>query len=392
MLNTIRFVLTLAGKDLSLFFADRRGAALSFVVPILLASAFGMIFAKPPEESKAVQLPLMVVVEDDGEFTNAVANDVLKSSRVQAERVSREEAVRRMADRQPGVTLVLPRGFEQLKSVSISQPTSKQHVEVLHHPLCANEAQWAEGIVAECVLHRLASEHLTPLIGSSALAMPFEIRTRESTGPQAGFNSYSHSFSGMTLQYLLFWGMESGLLLLRDRQRSVWLRLRAAPVSLWNVLLGKALATTLLAFLQVLVTFGFGYFVFGVTVSGSVAGFLGLAVAVSVLSAATGLMVAALGGTEMRARSVCILVILGVSLLGGLWLPSFVLPGWARNLSLALPTTWAMRGFDATTWQGRDFLAVLPSIAVVFGFTVVFLGLAFTQLFTSEARRRRGYT
>jgi ABC-2 type transport system permease protein len=392
MLRSFRVVLTLAVKDLSLFFADRRGAALSFVVPILLASAFGMVFAKPAEESKAVQLPLLVVVEDGGEFTNSVANDVLASPRVQAERATREEAIRRIADRRPGVAVIFPRGFEQLKTNKLNQPGQRPNVEVLHHPLCANEAQWAEGILAESVLQRLASEHLTPLIGSGALTMPFEIRTRESTGPQAGFNSYSHSFSGMTLQYLLFWGMESGLLLLRDRQRSVWLRLRAAPVSLWNLLLGKALATTLLAFLQVLVTFGFGYCVFGVTVSGSVAGFLGLAVAVSVLSAATGLMVAALGGTEMRARSVCILVILGVSLLGGLWLPSFVLPSWARDLSLALPTTWAMRGFDAATWQGRDFLAVLPSVAVVFGFTAVFMGLAFTQLLTSEARRRRGYT
>ena len=59
-------------------------------------------------------------------------------------------------------------------------------------------------------------------------------------GPHAGFNSYTHSFSGMTLQYLLFWGMESGLLLLRERQRGVWLRVRAAPVPLHAILLGKA--------------------------------------------------------------------------------------------------------------------------------------------------------
>jgi ABC-2 type transport system permease protein len=211
-----------------------------------------------------------------------------------------------------------------------------------------------------------------------------------SAGPAAKFNSYSHSFCGMTLQYLLFWGMESGLLLLRERQRSLWQRLRAAPVPLGAVLLGKATSTASIAFLQVLVTFAFGAVVFGVSVGGSWVGFALLAVGVSALSAATGLLVAAVGGTEARARSVCILVILGVSMLGGLWLPAFVLPGWARDLALALPTTWAMRGLDGVTWQGRDFLAVLPNVSMVAAFTAVFLAVAVARLVTSEARRRRG--
>ena len=102
----------------------------------------------------------------------------------------------------------------------------------------------------------------------------------------------------MTLQYLLFWGMESGLLLLRERQRSLWQRLRAAPVPLWAVLLGKATSTASIALLQVLVTFAFGAVVFGVSVGGSWVGFALLAVGISAFSAATGLLVAAVGGTE----------------------------------------------------------------------------------------------
>ena len=195
----------------------------------------------------------------------------------------------------------------------------------------------------------------------------------------------------MTLQYLLFWGMESGLLLLRDRRSSVWLRLRAAPVPLSAVLLGKAVSTATIAFLQVLVTFAFGYVVFDVTVSGSWVGFLLLAAGASALAAATGLLVAAVGGTEARARSVSILAILGVSMLGGLWLPAFVLPGWARDVALSLPTAWAMRGLDGVTWQGRGLADVAPHVLAVAGFAGLFLAVAVARLATSEARRRRGF-
>jgi ABC-2 type transport system permease protein len=166
--------------------------------------------------------------------------------------------------------------------------------------------------------------------------------------------------------------------------------LRAAPVPLWSILAGKTLSTAAIALLMVLVTFGFGAVVFGVRVVGSWPGFLLLAAAASGLAAATGLLVAALGGTEARARSICILVILGVSMLGGLWLPSFALPGWARDLALVLPTTWAMRGLDGVTWQDRGLLAVLPNVGVGAALTATFQAVAGGRRVSSEARRRRG--
>jgi ABC-2 type transport system permease protein len=388
-----RLILSLAAKDWRLFWADRRGAALCFVVPVVLASAFGLIFNRPAKDMDTVRLPVAIVVEDDGPFTRRVAAELLASPRFEAVELSRAGAEHAVADRRPGVAIVLPRGFE---AVTKWQPESTERppVEILHHPLSAAERQWAEGVLCEVVMKKLAREKFDGLLGEPgkiAFDPPFRVEAAAVTGAaHSGFNAYSHSFSGMTLQYLLFWGMESGLLLLRERRGGIWTRLRAAPVPLSAVLLGKALATAVIALLQVLVTFGFGSLVFGVTVGGSWVGFVLLAVAVSGLAAATGLLVAAVGGTEARARSVCILVILGVSMIGGLWLPAFLLPGWVRDIALSLPTTWAMRGLDAVTWQGRGLVAVLPAVAAVAAFAAAFLAVAASRLAAAERRFRRG--
>ncbi len=399
-------ILALAAKDWRLFLADRRAAVLGFAVPIVLASAFGIVFHRGAGQAGAPRLPLLIVVEDDGPFTRQVVENLLASPRVEAEVVSAADAEARVADRRPGVAVVFPKGFEELaawqpvgRAVPDAgggpgghSPTYKPVVRILHNPLAESEGQWAGGVVSEVVMRRLARDRLAPWVGGDGgVSLPFAVEAEPVTGAgHAAFNAYTHSFCGMTLQYLLFWGMESGLLLLRERQRSLWHRLRAAPVPLWAVLLGKAASTASIALLQVLATFAFGWAVFGVSVGGSWVGFALLAVGVSGLSAATGLLVAAVGGTEARARSVCILVILGVSMLGGLWLPSFVLPGWARDVALSLPTTWAMRGLDRVTWQGRGLGAVLPNVAMVAAFTAVFLAVAVARLVTSEARRRRG--
>ena len=109
--------------------------------------------------------------------------------------------------------------------------------------------------------------------------------------------------------------------------------------------------------------------------------------AAALLSAATGLLVAALGGEEGRARSVAILAILILSMLGGLWLPSFLLPEWVRRAALALPTTWAARGFEGVSWQGMGFLAAARCAGVMAGFSAVFLAVALWGFARAEARR-----
>jgi ABC-2 type transport system permease protein len=390
MRHRLSLILTLSAKDWRLFLADRRAVVLGFAVPILLASAFGIVFHRGPGSGSAPRLPLLIAVEDDSPFTRAVVADLLASPRVEAEVVPLDSIAGRVGDRRPGVAIVFPRGFGAVADWKPGSGGDRPEVQIRHNPLAASEGQWAEGVVSEVVMQRLARDRLAPWVGGD-VSLPFAVDTAMISGScYEGFNSYTHSFCGMTLQYLLFWGMESGLLLLRERQRSLWLRLRAAPVPLGALLISKAVSTASIALLMVFVTFGFGSLVFGVSVTGSWLGFVLLAAASSGLAAATGLLVAALGGTEARARSLCILVILGVSMLGGLWLPSFVLPAWARDLALALPTTWAMRGLDGVTWQGRGILAVLPNVGVVAAFTALFLAVAAARLVFSEARRRRG--
>ena len=389
--SRLRLVLTLAGKDWRLFWADRRAALLCFVVPIVLASAFGLLFARPTEEETANRLPVLIVVEDEGPFTRQVADELLASSRFEAVEVSRAEAVGRTTERRPGIALVLPAGFERLKDWRPGSDAERPRVELLFHPTAGAERQWAEGVLAETAMRRLAHDRFAGLAADEAFAPPFALEASPVGGTgRAGFNSYTHSFSGMTLQYLLFWGMESGLLLLRERRQGIWSRLRSAPVPLWAALTGKAVATAGIALLIVLATFGFGYLAFGVKIGGSVIGFALLALAASLLAAATGLLVAAVGGNEARARSVSILVILGVSMLGGLWLPAFALPAWVRDIALSLPTTWAMRGLDAVTWQGRGLGAALPSVAAVAGFAALFLAAAVAKLAAAERALRNG--
>lgn len=407
MRRQLSLILKLAHKDWRLFWADRRAALLCFGVPIILASAFGAIFDRPRQSCGEVRLPLFLVVEDDSPFTRQIVQDLLACKQLDVQLADRARVEREVRDRAVGVAVIIPEGFgpdvqhsaETLGPIllEMEQATPEEIAEIraeepgitlLHHPLSGMESQWAEGVLTEILMRRLAQDYLS----SAPIDPPFAVHRATPGSAPARFSSYSHSFAGMTLQYLLFWGMESGLLFLRERQRGIWRRLRASPVSPISVLMGRALATASIAMLMVLTTFGFGWLVFGVSIAGSPLGFLLLAGAVSGLAAAIGLLVATIGATEARARGVCILVILAVSMIGGLWLPSFLLPNWVRDLSLTLPTSWAMRGFDGVTWQHSGLGSVMPCVLMVIGFALGCLTLAVGRFLWIESRRRRGWT
>lgn len=365
----------LALKDIQLFLVDKKAATLCFLVPIILASGFGYIFAKPLQ-NEDLKLPLLIIREDNSPLAMKLELALLKSSKLNAALASREEALAKIESRHTNIALIIPKEFANQIALKKKVPA----IEILHHPSASLESKWAEGVFTEIAFHEAAPELLgfwLPGSASLKLDRPFEVKKEPfPKGIDSSKQAYSHSFSGMTMQYLLFWGMDCGLLLLRERRLGIWKRLKAAPIPLPTLLGGKIIATALIALTQIFFTFSFGSLVFGVAINGSVIGFFLMAIATALLSAATGLLVAAIGGTENRARSMSILSILSLSILGGLWLPSFMLPHWVQNFSLLLPTTWMIKGFEGVIWQGMGLLDAMYCALVTLLFSMIFIGFS----------------
>ncbi|RLS54431.1 MAG: ABC transporter permease, partial [Planctomycetota bacterium] len=211
----------LASKDIQLFLVDKKAAALCFLVPIILASGFGYVFSKPLQ-NEDLKLPLLVVREDNSPLAIKLADALLKSTKLEAAPASREEALRKIERRSARIALIIPKDFASQIALKKKVPA----IEILHHPSSSLESKWAEGIFTEIAFREAAPELLgfwLPGASSLKLERPFEVKKEPfPTGMDISRQAYSHSFSGMTMQYLLFWGMDCGLLLLRERRQGIW--------------------------------------------------------------------------------------------------------------------------------------------------------------------------
>jgi len=175
----------------------------------------------------------------------------------------------------------------------------------------------------------------------------------------------------MGVQAMFFGAVEAAMGMMRDRRNGIWSRLRASPVSRWLILLGRFIGATIQSFFVYLVVFSVGMLLFHYRITGSIPGFLLVALCIGAMAASVGLFIAALGKNEQQSRPLSILVILIMLMLGGAWIPTFLLPGWVQNVSMLTPVKWAVDGIDTMTWRGGTFAQSLPFAGVLLLFALV---------------------
>ncbi|RYG19001.1 ABC-2 transporter permease, partial [bacterium] len=219
--------------------------------------------------------------------------------------------------------------------------------------------------------------------GAAGMRQPFTLKAKPQAAKDQGGDkeaqqkaSLAHTFAGMAMQGVLFYGINAAMLILRDRRLGVWRRLRASPVTLGEILAGKGLSTALIGALVLGGVLAFGMAVFGIRSSGSLLGLLLVLVASSLMVSAFGLLVASLGRTEEQSRGLSTLAVLAMVMLGGGWFPTFMMPDWVQKLSLIVPVRWALDGFDAMLWRGQGLVEAMVPVAGLLVFTAIFAAVA----------------
>jgi ABC-2 type transport system permease protein len=415
----------LVRKDLRIFFSDRRAVIMSFVAPIAIASFFGYIFGGLGGKTETSRIPVLVVDQD----RSPISRDIF--SRLQGEKTlsvlasGLDEARAAVKKGSATVAVVIPPNFGTEAGSAFFSRAGKPDIGVLYDPSHGAEQGMVQGILAGSVMQAVSKEMFggdtgqavvteslaqierSPgMAGSSrndlrdllqsvqklnrnggaasglsqGIGIPYQIKEEAVTARKGVvYNGYAHSFGGMGVQFILFMGIDAGIGVLLQRQRGLWKRFRAAPISR-SVLLGsRALSAAITAMLILLVIFAFARVVFGVRIEGSMLGFLGVCIAFSLMTATFGLLVAALGKTPDATRGLAIFVTLIMVMLGGAWVPSFIFPQWLQRITVVMPARWAVDGLDAVVWRGLGFEAAIVPIAVLLLFSVVFGVLAVTR-------------
>ena len=414
----------LVRRDLRLFFQDKRAVTMSFVAPIAIASFFGYIFGGVADDRPASKIAVAVVNRDNSEVSRKVVAALGADAALDVKSRALEEARELVRGGKTTVAAVIPPGFAERAGKSFFRGSDKPEIQLLYDPSHATEVQVVRGVLMQHVMEIVSRETLSgpssqqvlddalrdldksqgmkpadqaalrrmlqgvgewnqrqnanpQAPANSGFNMPYTVSTEAVTARQGvKYNSMAHSFAGMCVQFILFMGIDAGMVVLYQRRSGLWKRLQAAPLSRYTIIGSRAASAAIVAMVIMLVVFGFARVVFGVKIDGSFAGFLGVCVAFAIMTATFGLLVAVLGKTPEATRGIAILVTLILVMLGGSWVPAFIFPQWLQKASFAVPTRWAVDGLDAMIWRGSGFDAALGPMGALLAFAAVFGAVA----------------
>jgi ABC-2 type transport system permease protein len=99
---------------------------------------------------------------------------------------------------------------------------------------------------------------------------------------------------------------------------------------------------------------------------------LGVLLAFGLSSVAMGVMLGAFVKTESQANGLSIMLGMTFGLLSGALWPLELFPPTMQTVAHVLPMTWAMQALTDLAMRGKAFSAVLPNIAVMLAFALVF--------------------
>ena len=380
-LTAITAFSALLRKDLVLHFSNRRAVIMSFFAPVFIAAFFGSLFGGSGGSGGSGTAPSGVAVAvvdlDQSPASARVLNALRADKTLTVTEVSAAQAPGLVQAGKVRAAITLPAGFAaQAGQALFSGATGsalKPEIDIRYDPSQATTLPLVRGLLMQHVLAGLSDS----LPGGPAFSAPFTTKETASAGRfEARYNAYAHSFAGMGVQFLLLMGVDMGLGLLLMRRMGMWQRLRAAPLSRATLLGSRIASCALIALIVFAGVYAVAFTAFGVRIEGSVAGFVLVLIAFSLLTASFGLLVAAIGRTPEATRGLAILATLLMVMLGGAWVPTFIFPPWLQQASLFVPTHWAVEGLDAMTWRGLPFSAALLPVGLLLAFSAAFAALA----------------
>jgi ABC-2 type transport system permease protein len=362
----------LVRKDIALFLRDRRALVVSVLTPIVVAGFFGFLFGGTGSGGNPISRMKVGVTDLDGSaLTKAVIENLSQDASLEIQQLPEDQAEQLVRGGKLRAAIVFPKDFESAATGTLVGVGHMPDVKLLFDPSQSMVRPMVAGLLSQHVMQRLSR----PNFIGNAKPIPFNIdNIAVTTGPR--YNSYAHSFAGMSIQFILFMGIDAGIALLLMRQEGMWRRLRAAPLSRAVLLGSRVTATTLIAIMILAVVYLVARMVFDVRIAGSVPGFMMVACAFALLAATTGLMIASLGRSVGATRGVAMFSVLILVMLGGAWVPSFLFPEWLQHVTEFVPTRWAVDGLDQMSWRGLPLQSAFLPTAILVGWSALFALIA----------------
>ena len=203
-----------------------------------------------------------------------------------------------------------------------------------------------------------------------------QVKERAVVGENKKSPMISFYAAAIGVMFLLFTASGSAGALLDEAESGTLERVLSTRVTMTKLLAGKLVFNTLLAFVQLVAMFLWGWAAFKLDFFSHLPGFAVMGLCTAFAVAAFGMLLASLCHTRAQLGALSTLVILIMSSIGGSMFPRFLMPESMQKAGLLTINAWAIDGFTKVFWRDLPVTALWPQVSVLLGIGVVLFVVA----------------
>ena len=295
-------------------------------------------------------------------------------------------------------------------SVSVQDPSKQDSVEItiMIDPV----AKKSFLISLTSNLHEFISEVKTKIMFQTFSDQVADIIPEKSTAPKNAYkksqiikykelyasqsqerivpNAVQHNVPAWTIFAMFFIAIPLSGSIMKEKNEGSVFRLNTMPSSYLLLVNGKIIVYVIVCLIQFLLMLSVGLVFLPMmglptlVMGNSYTGIFLLTLATAFAATGYGVMVGTLAATEHQAAIMGSLSILLLSALGGIWVPSYVMPEVMRNISAYSPLNWSLTGFYKLFLRGAGLKDILPD---AFKLVIFFLGTMAVASVTNRVKR-----
>ena len=424
----IQQILATTWKDLKILLKDFGGLATLFLMPTMfifvMTLALGGLFSDDDDNP----IEILVVNDDTGTIGAQIVEGLQATEGFAVETewdgaaLTRARAEALIADQERSIAVIIPADFsDTIQNSVFDTPTDetpqKAQIDLVVDPALSSQfvgpvkgtlAGLSQQAMMTSVAPRGIDLFLDQIDQTAGASLPTE--TRESLREQAlrstagggitgsvvevvqmqpeGMeieqfpNSVQQNVPGWTLFGVFFISQTLATSLLEEKKVGTFRRLLVAPMSRAALLLGKLTPFLIVNLVQIILMFAVGVFIMPLVGAPKLElgqhpeALILISLAASLAATGLGLLIAALAKTAEQISGLGTLLVVTMAALGGVMVPRYIMPDFMQTVGLITPHAWALTAYQDVLVRGYDVARILPEVAALMGFAVVFFGVA----------------
>ena len=400
-------ILDLALKDLSQIFRDKR--SLLFLVAMPLAFTFFMGFAyqsgKDNEANIDTRTPLGWVNNDPDGFVSQQLFEMLsESDSIKVIELMPDAVDESIRKGEVAGALIVPAGYsEQLSAGNEASPQGDRQLKLIADTNSA-QGQSIYQLVRTPVTQLMSALEIASLsadmVGNpndaselnesfasasqawsnadsaSLVKVELAISENDFQGDWYGDNPYNQASPGILVMFAIMGLVSTGQILVLERKSRTLQRMMSTSMRSWEIIAGHTLAMFGLVFFQIALLVVFGQLVLSVDYLNNPIGTLLISAALSLWVAAMGMVIGTIAKEDSQVILFALMAMFIFSALGGTWFPLEVSRGGFAAIGKAMPSYWAMNGYQNILMRGLGLESVWMPTMVILAYALGFFLLA----------------